>query len=69
MGSVYGGGYYPPGTPPPRDMGIELRCMERSCEMFGVVIEVPAYWELGGTFLRDEDDGFCPECRSELADA
>jgi hypothetical protein len=54
---------YPPGfNPAPQDTCIQMLCVNRNCPEVGVLVDIAAYFELGGTFLRDESQGYCPEC-------
>ena len=60
---------YPPGCVTYRGGGeLELACPNERCPEFGILREVRSYWELGATFLVNEDEGFCPECSTEMPD-
>ena len=58
------GDYYPPGCSGAAvDGEWTYRCPNEECD--GGTWQVPGYEELGGAFLNDEADAFCPECGTE----
>lgn len=61
---------YPPGCVTYRGETGEARfmCVNPDCPEHGVVYETGTYWELGGTFLEDEEITTCPHCDWYRAD-
>ncbi len=57
---------YPDGeTGAARRFTLKLRCLDDSCPLCNVAVDVPMYEELGGTFLENDDDLFCPGCGAD----
>lgn len=56
----------PPGTPPARDVIVRLACANPACPEQNREVEAPGFWELGATFLKDEEQS-CESCGWELA--
>lgn len=48
---------------------VEMKCVNRDCCERDVAKELPAFQELGGTFLCDDDDVYCAECGAEMHSA
>lgn len=48
---------------------IEKKCINTNCREHNVVQEFPAFKELGGVFLVNDEDGYCRECGEKLAGA
>lgn len=58
---------YPPGCVTYRGGSTDLvACQNERCPEFGYTREIPMFWELGSYFLVNDDDGFCPECGTEM---
>jgi hypothetical protein len=47
---------------------LEFRCDNPECKNYQQTWEAAAVWELGATFLVNDDDAFCKECGKEGTD-
>ena len=46
---------------------VEMKCANPACCEHAIVRELPAFEELGGVFLRNDDDALCCECGQEMS--
>lgn len=44
-----------------------MKCANPACCEHAIVRELPAFEELGGVFLRNDDDALCCECGQEMS--
>ena len=63
-------GNYPDGCVTYRGGGeTTLVCVNEACPEYGEPVDVRTFWELGATYLHNEDEHYCSQCEKERVDS